>query len=60
VLRGEQVAARDFPDLRESYERLERGNRDTSPLVIAELDRITNSVTTLGERVAMLKRVGKA
>jgi uncharacterized membrane protein YccC len=58
VLRGEKVAANDFPDLRQSYERWARDSGESRALLLSELDRMTNSVNTLSERVAILKRAG--
>ncbi|HEX4381675.1 MAG TPA: hypothetical protein VH083_01955, partial [Myxococcales bacterium] len=58
AMRGENVNANEFPDLREIYERLVKSSGETRALLLSELDRMTNSVNTLSERVAILRRAG--
>jgi uncharacterized membrane protein YccC len=58
AMRGENVDANEFPDLRESYERLAKSSGDGRALLLSELDRMTNSVNTMSERVAILRRAG--
>jgi uncharacterized membrane protein YccC len=58
VLRGENVSPEEFPDLRQSYEQWAKAAGDRRPLVTSELDRMTNSLNTLAERVAILRRAG--
>ena len=60
VLRGDQVPTNEFPDLRQSYERWARSSADSHALLLNEVDRMTNSLNTLSERVAILKRAGTA
>ena len=45
VLRGSSIAAAALPDLREAHHSL---CNQSSPLVIVEADRITNSINTIG------------
>jgi hypothetical protein len=58
VMRGENVSPEEFPDLRQSYEQWSKAAGDRRPLVASELDRMTNSINTLTERVAILRRAG--
>jgi uncharacterized membrane protein YccC len=59
AMRGsENVSAKEFPDLREIYERWVKASGEAHPLLVSELDRMTNSLNTLSERVALLKRAG--
>jgi uncharacterized membrane protein YccC len=58
AMRGENVSANEFPDLREIYERWAKSSGVGHPLLLGELDRMTNSLNTLSERVAILKRAG--
>lgn len=51
ILRGTSVRTREFPDLREDYQRLVQageGKEEQYALVNVEADRITNSLNTLG------------
>lgn len=59
-VRGERVAERDFPDLREAYLRLsESGDPalERYALVNVESDRMTNSLNTLREQVSDRQRL---
>jgi uncharacterized membrane protein YccC len=58
ALQGEAVAASAFSDLRGSYEEWARATGPEHALVVSELDRLTNSLNTLTERVGILKRAG--
>src|SRR5215475_6670708 len=58
-IRGEKVAERDFPDLRESYLRLASSGDpklERYALTNVEADRMTNSLNTLREQVLLWKR----
>jgi uncharacterized membrane protein YccC len=62
-LRGQRVASRDFPDLREDHTRLvQAGNEavERYALVNVEADRITNSVNTLREQILVWTREQRA
>jgi uncharacterized membrane protein YccC len=53
-LRGERIAAKDWPDLRESYHRLVQegdGQTERYALTNVEADRITNSLNTLRDQL---------
>ena len=57
--RGEKVAERDFPDLRENYLRLASSGDprlERYALTNVEADRMTNSLNTLREQVFRWKR----
>jgi uncharacterized membrane protein YccC len=60
VLRGASPQVSEFPDLRKSYEPLAKSIGDSRPLLLSEIDRMTNSINTLSERIAILKRAGTA
>jgi uncharacterized membrane protein YccC len=54
VLQGEQVASREFPDLREDHNRLVQAvdsAQERYALVNIEADRMTNSLNTLREQI---------
>jgi hypothetical protein len=58
-IRGEKVAERDFPDLRENYLRLASSGDprlERYALTNVEADRMTNSLNTLREQVFRWKR----
>jgi uncharacterized membrane protein YccC len=56
ALRGHPVSSSEFPDLRASYE--EWAKSSDRALLLAEMDRMTNSLNTLSERIAILRRAG--
>ena len=61
-IRGEKVAERDFPDLRESYLRLASSGDpklERYALTNVEADRMTNSLNTLREQVFLWKRFAR-
>jgi uncharacterized membrane protein YccC len=61
-IRGEKVAERDFPDLRESYLRLASSGDprlERYALTNVEADRMTNSLNTLREQVFAWKRLSR-
>jgi uncharacterized membrane protein YccC len=60
VLRGASPPVSEFPDLRKSYELWAKSSGDSRPLLLSEIDRMTNSINTLSERIAILKRAGTA
>jgi hypothetical protein len=61
-IRGQKVAERNFPDLRESYLRLASSGDprlERYALTNVEADRMTNSLNTLREQVFAWKRLSR-